>query len=714
MIQGEPDSQRAITLRAASGRLVSAGWRWDPPNIADVPLSGDPRGRLYILLELAGNPRRLGEFERSLLKRIVDEFASIPGGISNSLRRTIRAAAAALYEENQRQPEAPLPWAAGVCCAAIREADFYLSQGGPALAVLLRAEALRTFPADVNWGRLRGGPAAPLGSEGPSKVGTPEIYHLRLEPGDRLLLASPILAEALTAAEVQAALAEPQPRSALESLHRAMRDQEFSALVLYSEAVPLEAERPTRVVEPLGAERGRGVNIIRWWRQSGLGESLAQTIRYALGQFGRGLSACGGLLRQMLPERSGPSGARPFARRRAASEREPIQRPRDLRGALLLGLLLLIGLGLALGGLSWWNAQQEARQREERYQELLSEVRTRIEAARDSSDAAFGRGTLAEAQALLQQAAQLAPDRPELATLSEEILTQMDALSGVFRLDSLRVALELTTPPDAPARIVLQGGDLYLFDGSDDRLYAYRWAADAKALQAPPQGSIVIEAGARGELRDIAWVEEGGERRVGALFVLGQDGLWEYRPTTGLVDVPIVDRELWSDPQRSGGFAGNYYVLDPVAQSIFKYLPTEASYTFPALQYLDPTEPVDMSGALDMAIDGSIYVLGRDGSLRKFDLGRPSRFRVQGLEVELLEPTALFTDARTAFLYVADPAHRRIVQLDKEGRFVRQLLPPRGQEEAFADLRTLWVDEPSGTLFVLSGPRLYLADLPPP
>lgn len=209
-------------------------------------------------------------------------------------------------------------------------------------------------------------------------------------------------------------------------------------------------------------------------------------------------------------------------------------------------------------------------------------------------------------------------------------------------------------------------------------------------------------------------MEEGGERRVGALFVLGQDGLWEYRPTTGLVDVPIVDRELWSDPQRSGGFAGNYYVLDPVAQSIFKYLPTEASYTFPALQYLDPTEPVDMSGALDMAIDGSIYVLGRDASLRKFDLGRPSRFRVQGLEVELLEPTALFTDARTAFLYVADPAHRRIVQLDKEGRFVRQLLPPRGQEEAFADLRTLWVDEPSGTLFVLSGPRLYLADLPPP
>jgi len=111
-----------------------------------------------------------------------------------------------------------------------------------------------------------------------------------------------------------------------------------------------------------------------------------------------------------------------------------------------------------------------------------------------------------------------------------------------------------------------------------------------------------------------------------------------------------------------------------------------------------------------MAIDGHIYILYADGRVARFLGGQPAPFELAGLHEPLRSPTAIFTDEDAEFVYVADAGNRRIVQLDKEGHFVRQFRP--AEEGAFDRLRGLYVDEKGGRLFFVSGNALYLADIP--
>jgi hypothetical protein len=77
--------------------------------------------------------------------------------------------------------------------------------------------------------------------------------------------------------------------------------------------------------------------------------------------------------------------------------------------------------------------------------------------------------------------------------------------------------------------------------------------------------------------------------------------------------------------------------------------------------------------------------------------------------------SALYLDVEevTQYIYVADASERRIVQLDRQGTFVRQLLPSLGQEDLFRGLSGLYVDEMGDKLYYVAANALYITDLPP-
>jgi hypothetical protein len=181
----------------------------------------------------------------------------------------------------------------------------------------------------------------------------------------------------------------------------------------------------------------------------------------------------------------------------------------------------------------------------------------------------------------------------------------------------------------------------------------------------------------------------------------------EYDPLKGLSSLSVVESASWQEPRRAGGFEGNFYLLDAGAKRILKYLPTVRDYNSAPLHYIVEAE---FESAVDMAIDGDIYVLLAEGLIMKFTAGERKPLLVEGLEGGFSNPLAIFTDPGTDHIYVAESG--RIVELTKEGRFVQQLRPSREEEEAFQELSTVFVDEGRGRLFILSGRRLYLADLP--
>ena len=122
------------------------------------------------------------------------------------------------------------------------------------------------------------------------------------------------------------------------------------------------------------------------------------------------------------------------------------------------------------------------------------------------------------------------------------------------------------------------------------------------------------------------------------------------------------------------------------------------------IDYFDPSEDVDISTAIDMAIDGDVFVLLSDNTIERYRGGKKLRFQISGLDRPITKATRVYTDTTAESLYVVDDGNNRIVEIDKrdgnEGRFVRQFIY-RGADNFFSDIRALWISELDGRLLVL-------------
>ncbi|GAI87810.1 unnamed protein product [marine sediment metagenome] len=99
-----------------------------------------------------------------------------------------------------------------------------------------------------------------------------------------------------------------------------------------------------------------------------------------------------------------------------------------------------------------------------------------------------------------------------------------------------------------------------------------------------------------------------------------------------------------------------------------------------------------------------------DGRILKFLGGQPAPFELVGLYEPLRNPTALFTNEEANSLYVADAGNKRIVQLTKEGRFLRQF--QAGEGEAFDQLKGFFASETYHRLYFVSGNKLCVTNMP--
>jgi hypothetical protein len=119
----------------------------------------------------------------------------------------------------------------------------------------------------------------------------------------------------------------------------------------------------------------------------------------------------------------------------------------------------------------------------------------------------------------------------------------------------------------------------------------------------------------------------------------------------------------------------------------------------------------DLSSAVDMTIDGAVYILLGDGRIYKFFGSEAQPYQPSGLPQPLERPVALASegDALGGALYVADAGTQSIIALSKNGEFIHQI---KAEGNALADLQALTIEQSSRTLYALAGGRLYALALP--
>jgi len=380
-----------------------------------------------------------------------------------------------------------------------------------------------------------------------------------------------------------------------------------------------------------------------------------------------------------------------------------------------MGLAIAIPLVvILLVAALYWRTESNRRAR---FAELIGQAEQRVELALAEGKDATAREHLLEAQDLLAQAERLRPGGAAVSELRRKIRHELDYIDRVVRLDRIVPLWEYVEPGSDPGRVIVAGIDVYVLDRGLDRVYKHLLDETGRALQKSDVEPILLRQGDQrgsivvGELVDMVYMAPGGGRPLGQLLVLEEGGsLLGYNPERGVEVLALGGSEGWGYPQLLGSYRGKLYLLDLGSNQILRYSPTPDGYGGQPEGYFAPSSGVDLAGAVDMAIDGHVYVLYADGRVARFLGGQPAPFELAGLYEPLRSPTAIFTDEEAEFVYVADAGNRRIVQLGKEGRFVSQFRPAEGS--AFDHLKGLYVDENGGRLFFVSGNALYLADIP--
>lgn len=147
-------------------------------------------------------------------------------------------------------------------------------------------------------------------------------------------------------------------------------------------------------------------------------------------------------------------------------------------------------------------------------------------------------------------------------------------------------------------------------------------------------------------------------------------------------------------------YAGNIYVLDGKNNQIYAYKNANG------VKWLNDST-FDLSNAIDMVIDGNIYVLRNDGQILKFYRGGIKDFKLQEIKPVLSGPTKIYTNFDSKFLYLLDPANKRILIFNKECENSACALSSQYISESFNDLKDFAVDEKNKTIYLLNGNEVY-------
>jgi hypothetical protein len=701
-----------------------------------IPL-GRGKGNLYAIVEVAGEGTGRDELCQLLLETINKEYFRAPGGITAGLRQVIKAANAQLFRENRDRPTAER-MIGGVSCVALRENDAYIGQAGPALVYAAHKGELARYPETSPWldfpppQWVDEGYVVPLGVRRDVEI---DLFHCRVQPGDTIVLAETALAQIAEQDRIASAVVYQEVDIALAYLKRLASGRDCSVMVIEILAAAEEAEaeileeeerepvvelesfaervRPERERQPAGPSDLKRVATLGKTLMSrlvGLLQGLGGGLMAGLATLGSGATA---LFRRILP---GAEAPKRVPARRVAQAR----RPRAATEAKGTKVMVAVAIAIPLIAAVFVGVVylQRGRAREARFVELVEQAEAKHDLALTASDKPTARRMLHEAQGLLTEAQTIKQEDPIVGGLQGEIQATLDEINNVVKLYWVGALQKYDDPGSDPGQVIVSGIDIYVLDKGTDRVYKYLLNEVGDGLQALDVDPVLLRKGDQREdivvsdLVDMVWMPVGGGRQTSNLLVLESGGsLLEYDPVFGLEVLPVGDKDTWRYPQLIGSFFGNFYLLDSQSNQIFKYLPTaDGGYSNPPTAWFQID--VDLAGVVDMAIDGHIYLLYADGRIVKFMGGELAPFEQTELDEPLRGPTVIFTspEEETTFLYVADAGNRRIVQLSKEGQFIRQF--KAAEAGVFDQLKSLYVDEIGGKFYILSGNTLYMANIP--
>ena len=331
----------------------------------------------------------------------------------------------------------------------------------------------------------------------------------------------------------------------------------------------------------------------------------------------------------------------------------------------LYGILIILFVFVGYLKINANNSNRAGKKEEQ--QLALSYEKAKEAYVKAKDDLALGRTSdtkpLEDALVLAIESQKSPSNKDKSIELTKEIQGALDQSTKTTRLYDPKPVFSFNSSVN---KIVLAGLDIYGFD-TDGKIYT--------ANVADKEPRLVASIGK----------ENGGV--MSATFMDSEDKIFIYTNTDKMIGYDITSKtqgELkvtdgvgkWEDAKAISSFVTNVYLLDSEAGEVWKHVETETGYG-KGTSYANANK-TSLRGAVDLAVDGNLYVLLNNGDVVKFIKGTVDQgFSLTNIpagnnKVEI--PTKIYTDADTNYIFVLDKKTNRILKFDKSGNYVNQIV----------------------------------------
>lgn len=400
---------------------------------------------------------------------------------------------------------------------------------------------------------------------------------------------------------------------------------------------------------------------------------------------------------------------------------------------LLLVLALVITILIAYGlSLSEANDQQLA-------EEYLRTAEQRLEAVRVATDEAGALERLELAQQAIDEvraSPEVTRTNPPLWDRYGQVLREYERQLAIVQRLTFFPDLQLlathplpvgrfagvVVPPATstvtdPARLEIMRY-IYAIDADPERARLYRIPRDGGTPSPYLSPDEAVGTTVVGPIRAALWridqVVAVDQAANGFGYYFRQNNTWNYSK--------LGSSEIWSVEDRLDveEYDGNLYVWGAQPNEVLKF--NSGSYGDTPEFWIDPAglEGADLSTVVDMAVDGSIYLLRSNGNVLVLSLGRVVGEIKPGAITPPIGAVTRFAvtgGPEDGVIYLLDTINERVIQVDKRsGAVIQQIKAHPDGATRLSELSELYVDTtgPRPILYLVNGPSVIRTEIPAP
>ncbi len=362
------------------------------------------------------------------------------------------------------------------------------------------------------------------------------------------------------------------------------------------------------------------------------------------------------------------------------------------RQKILLGLSLIFLLVFTIN-LTSYKIQKQREEKNKFYTQLKTKIekkQNQIEANLLYSNEEGAKKLFAEINKLMNQLPQeTEEEKKTYRTLQEKIAQQLAKIRRIKKISSPTLLTDLNenNKQAAPINIIQLGEKIYVADSRQKSIYIFN-------LKNNLVTTFIDLTKPINELRLPAKENEN------KIYYFNKENIAEFDVTNKTINLLPIDLPINGNLIiGTDVYNSRLYLLDRQNNQIYRYDRLINGFGSP---YYWLKEKIDLSKAVDISIDGHIYILKNDGQVLKFLRGRQVDFQLEKIDPPLKAPTKLKTSSDSKYIYILEANTKRLAVFDKSGQYIM-----RYEVDSFNQWQDFVVDEKNKIIYALSESSLY-------